>query len=51
LIQHLAVLAGDGDLDVEVGGPGTQVKDDGRELNGFRPGAENEEGFYRRPGH
>ncbi len=41
LIQHFAVLAGDGDLDVEVRGPGPHVKDDRGELDGFRAGAEN----------
>ena len=43
LVKHLPVLAGDTDLDVEVGGPAPKLKDQGSHLDGFRTGTEDEE--------
>ena len=42
LIQHLAVLRGDGHPDAELLTPGLHVPNNGRKFNGFRAGAKNE---------
>ena len=41
LIEHLAVLAGDADVGLELGGP-AQGQHEGGQLDGFGAGAENE---------
>jgi hypothetical protein len=46
LVEHLAVLRGDADTDVEVIRAGLHVPDDRTELNGLGAGTEDEENLY-----
>ena len=45
LVEHLAMLRGHRDANIELRGPRLHVQNDGAELDGFRAGAEDEKGF------